>query len=682
MVISGIIRPPPEIRVVADRTAQYVAKNGRAFEVRILKSERGKTPKFAFLHDTSPFHAYYEDRIVYFQQHDDDDDGSDDDNEKEDKTKKKREKDPSEERKATVGTTAPISSTLKTRKKEKKQKASAIDPIAKALLEQRTRILKAKALQGQKDKDTNKESNKDFQEPDDDDDDDAAMVLLHPPSVLELAAIVAPYNLTATQIETIQLVAQFTAMDGKGGPFLHQLTLREWNNPEFQFCQPRHSHFAYFSALVDAYRMILRDWITSNNAATTTTTTPETILQEAAYRAEYERYQHLEQSQKQQEEGEIVAIDWHNFVVVETIDFPADEMVVNLLPPPAVAELEMVSSPTTAAAAAAAASLVPPTNHHDGNAMDESSDEDDDDDNEDETIRVVPSYQPKVVGASDLSSARAIDPITGKSISLADIPEHLRIQLLHPKWAEERKKFQEKQKDSNLVSGDAMVANISRLVRQREEESRAAAAVAATATTSTTAIASTVKPVPTTTSVSLTVPKRSVEAVGGLSTVGTSIVVSSSSLPMEPMTKKPRWESNVFETGDVTDLTFKKNADAALEEDPVTEVEDKKLLSEQDFLASLDSANVTLQIKIPNDSTQMAWNFYGQLVSIETNVMSKVKDVKTQLSQAHLNDMPANKIVLKDPRGGFLSNNATLASLNIGPIATLEMSVKQRGGRK
>jgi hypothetical protein len=78
----------------------------------------------------------------------------------------------------------------------------------------------------------------------------------------------------------------------------------------------------------------------------------------------------------------------------------------------------------------------------------------------------------------------------------------------------------------------------------------------------------------------------------------------------------------------------------------------------------------------------MAWNFYGQMVTLSVNVMTTVKDVKAQLSKKHLNDMPANKILLKDPKGGFLSNNATLASLNIGPTATLEMSLKQRGGRK
>ena len=63
MVIEGVIRPPPEIRAVADKTALYVAKNGRAFEERIRGSAKGKTPKFAFLQPTSPFHAYYEQKI-------------------------------------------------------------------------------------------------------------------------------------------------------------------------------------------------------------------------------------------------------------------------------------------------------------------------------------------------------------------------------------------------------------------------------------------------------------------------------------------------------------------------------------------------------------------------------------------------------------------------------------------
>lgn len=110
---------------------------------------------------------------------------------------------------------------------------------------------------------------------------------------------------------------------------------------------------------------------------------------------------------------------------------------------------------------------------------------------------------------------------------------------------------------------------------------------------------------------------------------------------------------------------------------------EKKLLGEAEFAASLSKPEVTLQIRIPNDPSQMAWNFYGQILSLSVNVMSKVKQVKADLSHLHLNDMPVNKIQLKDPISGFLNNNSmTLAALNIGPTATLELVPKTRGGRR
>jgi splicing factor 3A subunit 1 len=355
----------------------------------------------------------------------------------------------------------------------------------------------------------------------------------------------------------------------------------------------------------------------------------------------------LQMSQQQQEEGEISAIDWNDFVVVETIDFPADEMVEAMLPPPASA-LEVVGNPS------AAVGLPKRTE----DVMDESSDEED----QGETIRVVPSYTPKVVGASDLSSARVIDPITGKSVAVADMPEHMRIQLLDPKWAEERRKFQEKQKDSNLVSGDAIVANISRLAQSREKVVAASKPAGSAATQA----------------------KRPME-LPPVTTANPAVAAGTASAPShlaEPMAKRPRLDMPPA-------MAAPPPPSAAVPTDSVPEAfeettleEEKKLLSEEEFAASLRSPDVTLQIRVPSDSAQMAWNFYGQMVTLSVNVMTTVKDVKAQLSKKHLNDMPANKILLKDPKGGFLSNNATLASLNIGPTATLEMSLKQRGGRK
>lgn len=61
--VTGVIIPPPEIRAVVDKTAQYVAKAGKSFEQRILDSKEGKTAKFNFMKGDDPYHAYYELKI-------------------------------------------------------------------------------------------------------------------------------------------------------------------------------------------------------------------------------------------------------------------------------------------------------------------------------------------------------------------------------------------------------------------------------------------------------------------------------------------------------------------------------------------------------------------------------------------------------------------------------------------
>jgi splicing factor 3A subunit 1 len=111
--------------------------------------------------------------------------------------------------------------------------------------------------------------------------------------------------------------------------------------------------------------------------------------------------------------------------------------------------------------------------------------------------------------------------------------------------------------------------------------------------------------------------------------------------------------------------------------------ESQDFIPEAEFAASLSKPEMTLQIRVPNDPTQMAWNFYGQIVSISTNVMSHVKIVKSELSSVHLNGMPTNKIQLKNPTtGAFLKDSLTLAAHNIGPSTTLELVPRARGGKK
>ena len=61
--VTGIIRPPPDIRAIVDKTALFVARNGKSFEARIQASAEGQSNKFAFMRPSDPYNAYYEFKI-------------------------------------------------------------------------------------------------------------------------------------------------------------------------------------------------------------------------------------------------------------------------------------------------------------------------------------------------------------------------------------------------------------------------------------------------------------------------------------------------------------------------------------------------------------------------------------------------------------------------------------------
>jgi len=60
-----VIIPPAEIRKIADKTAEYVAKNGSAFEQIVAQSE-SNNPKFSFMKPNDPYRAYFEQKVIEF----------------------------------------------------------------------------------------------------------------------------------------------------------------------------------------------------------------------------------------------------------------------------------------------------------------------------------------------------------------------------------------------------------------------------------------------------------------------------------------------------------------------------------------------------------------------------------------------------------------------------------------
>jgi splicing factor 3A subunit 1 len=56
---ATVVIPPPEIRKLADTTADYVAKNGPSFEVMVMEKESSNA-KFSFLKKDDLYRAYYD----------------------------------------------------------------------------------------------------------------------------------------------------------------------------------------------------------------------------------------------------------------------------------------------------------------------------------------------------------------------------------------------------------------------------------------------------------------------------------------------------------------------------------------------------------------------------------------------------------------------------------------------
>ena len=708
MGITGIIRPPPDIRAVADRTALFVSKNGRAFENKILNSEKGKTPKFAFLHETSPFHAYYENRIQFYEQG-----GTDEEEKKKEEEEKLMLKKKEEEEKERLALKEKEEAA---KKREAAKKASAVDPVARALLASRSKISDARR------------GNTSTAEKDDADGEvtSSSQLSSNTPQALPTlrhVAVVAPANLTPLEIDIIKVTAQYVALSDKHDHFLRDLTIKEWSNPEFSFLQPRHAHFAYFSALVDDYKSFLpggddyekaqnklkmdtkKEQLThliADNASVdlkTKTTTIAQCLEAAAYRAEYERdAEDPRREAAERAEGSGVlggadTIDWHDFVVVETIDFPQDEAVEAALPPPTSMRLAVLNNEE------------PSQVQHDKqmdakqeDAMDESSEEEDDGG---EKLNIVANYQPKVVSTKEItgdsSRTHIVDPISGKQIAVADMPEHMRIQLLDPKWAEERKRFLEKQRETNFVAGEDIASNISRLAQARGDIFGSSAQTSsqdqkadfnqiireqtiqpqpqpdATMMPPNQPLGASLPPPPpppppTMTSVHHPPPPPPPPPMPQPS--------AGSDNTAEPVAKRPKLDI------DSTPMDPVPMFEAPPPPPPPPAEEEKQILSESDFIATLSNPeDVPICIQVPRDSSNSDWNFNGQIVDISLTASSKLKEVKAAL-KPQLGNMPMNKMQLKHSTAGFLKDTFSLAHYNIGPMTTLELVPKTRGGRK
>ena len=162
-------------------------------------------------------------------------------------------------------------------------------------------------------------------------------------------------NISAQDLEVVRLTALFVAKNGR--QFMTALSQKEAGNYQFDFLRPNHSLHNFFQHLIDQYSMLLRaGGIDGEGGRVQQERVAELqrniddkyhILARAKQRSEWLKYQEDEKQKKEEEEEKerisYAQIDWHDFVVVETVVFTEADDQANLPPPTSLNELQYAS---------------------------------------------------------------------------------------------------------------------------------------------------------------------------------------------------------------------------------------------------------------------------------------------------------------------------------------------------
>ncbi|KAJ3194192.1 hypothetical protein HK101_003312, partial [Irineochytrium annulatum] len=163
-------------------------------------------------------------------------------------------------------------------------------------------------------------------------------------------------NISAQDLDILRLTALFAARNGR--QFLAALSQREQRNYQFDFLRPNHSLYNYFTSLVSQYNKILVPQKTMMGKLRDVLDNKFSVLEQINARAEYEQYiadQKMKAEQEADQERGLCGlriyehltnavayamIDWHDFVVVETVEFVEADEVLQLPPPISIMDLE------------------------------------------------------------------------------------------------------------------------------------------------------------------------------------------------------------------------------------------------------------------------------------------------------------------------------------------------------
>lgn len=320
---------------------------------------------------------------------------------------------------------------------------------------------------------------------------DAPIIVREPPPEYEFSA--EPPTLSAMDLELVKLTAQFVAVHGRS--FLNNLMAKESRNYQFDFVRPQHGLFSYFTQLIEQYAKVVMPPDTIVDDLKKEIERDKAILDKVRYRVEWTKIREAEKK-KEEEEAEreriqYAQIDWHDFTIVETVDYQPHERGTGLPLPTTpeqvgsrillqqrmlegtgeqTIEMEVDSDEETENASANAAKangkedevtpeqqLMPPP-------LPPSLD----------NVVIKKNYDPKAAKAANAAKALdswVVSPVTGEKIPADKLQEHMRYGLLDPRWIEERERsLQEKMTQEEVYApGTAIESSLKQLAERRTD---------------------------------------------------------------------------------------------------------------------------------------------------------------------------------------------------------------------
>ncbi|KAK6353426.1 SF3a splicing factor complex subunit, variant 2 [Orbilia brochopaga] len=323
-------------------------------------------------------------------------------------------------------------------------------------------------------------------------------------------------TISAQDLDVLRLTALFVAKNGR--QFMTTLSQREARNFQFDFLRPNHSFYQYFTRLVDQYTLIVNppDKDELMEQLKRNFEDKFHLIEDAKRRSEWVKHQEEEKKKQEEEEDKeklaYAQIDWHDFVVVETIAFTEADDHAELPPPTSLSELQHASLEQKALMSLNSNTLrieeAMPTGDEDeprnygAQPVEGDGDMDvameADSDNEDEELvrirerreaqaraeaaraeakgsvapmKIRNDYVPRAAAAAANRRGAAqttICPNCKQDIPLDELEQHMRIELLDPRWKEQRARAEAKYSTTNLSTTD-VAANLKRLASQRSD---------------------------------------------------------------------------------------------------------------------------------------------------------------------------------------------------------------------